>query len=508
MKLEVAKNAKRNIIVGILSKSILLIMPFVIKSIINTTLVDKYLGLNSLFGAIIQMLSLTELGLSAALVYNMYKPVAENNQKKINALLNLYKKSYQVIGIIILFLGLILIPFLPYLIKGDNLLEVNITYIYIIQLINTVLSYFLFAYKQSLLVAYQREDINSIINLVTQFSLQAIQILLLIYTKNYYLYVLCMPVFTVINNIWIGFITKKLFPNAICSGLIDKKDLKNIKKLIIGTFSQRACGITRNSLDSICISTFIGLSLTAIYNNYYTIFIGITTFFGIIQTSLMGGIGNHVEIKNKDENFEELCKLDFLYMILSGICSICLLCLYQTFMVIWMGDNMLLSMEIVILIVLYFYVLRLGDIIYIYTSAKGLWWEHRYRTILETLSNIILNIVLGKYFGILGIIIATIFSLMVFNFYFGGKIVFREYFGLSKFKKYLQYHIKYFLITICIAAITFFIINKINLTNIYASFILKGICCVCISIFMYFICYYKTNIFKDSINLILKKNRN
>lgn len=505
MKLDVAKNAKRNIFIGVLSKCILLIMPFFLRSVINISLGDKYLGLNSLFNSIIQVLSLSELGLSSALVYNMYKPVADNNQEKINALLNLYKKAYRIIGIVILFFGLILIPFLPNLINGEYPLEVNINYIYVIQLINTVLSYFLFAYKQSLLVAYQREDINSIINLVIQFSLQIIQIFLLIYTKNYYLYVLCMPVFTIITNIWIGIITKKMFPNAVCKGSIDKKDLKSIKKLIFGTFIQKACGITRNSLDSICISSFVGLSLTAIYNNYYTVFNGIVIILGIIQTSLIGGIGNHVALKNIDENFDELCKMDFLYMNLSGMCSICLLCLYQPFMKIWMGDNMILPMGIVVLIVLYFYILKLGDIRFIYSSAKGLWWEHRYRTILETISNIILNIVLGKHLGILGIVLATIISLIVFNFYWGSKIVFREYFGLEKLKKYIAYHIKYFLITLCVATITFMIISRVNLTNIYICFIIKGVLCVVISICMYIVFYYKTKIFKDSLNLVLKK---
>lgn len=505
MRLEVSKNAKRNIIVGVLSKVILLLLPFLLRWIINTILGSIYLGLNSLFSSILQVLSLTELGLSSALVYNMYKPVAENDYSRINALLNLYKKAYRCVGICIIFFGIMFIPFLPIIIKGVYPKNINILLIYIIQLLNTAISYFLFAYKQSLLVAYQREDVNSIINLVTQLALQICQILLLLKTKNYYWYVLCMPVFTIISNLWIAYITKKMFPNLKSYGTIDKSTLKSIKKLVVGTFIQKACGITRNSLDSICISAFMGLSLTAIYNNYYLIFNGIVVILGIIQSSLVGGIGNHVALKNKEYNYDELKKLDYLYMVLTGICTVCLLCLYQPFMEIWMGVDMELSNYIVFTMVLYFYVLKLGDMRFIYSSVNGLWWEHRYRTIMETIANIVLNIILGKLFGIFGIVIATIISLLIFNFIWGAKIVFKLYFGIDKIKDYFLYHLYYAVVTFIISIIVYFITFQIHGDNNYITFFIKLIVCLCISTSLYFTIYHKTQLFKNSIKWILHR---
>ena len=268
MKIEVKKNAKNNIVFGLLSKIILMILPFVMRMVINNTLGAEYLGLNSLFSSILNVLALSELGISSALVYNMYKPIAEDNQKKINALLNLYRKSYRIIGIVILSIGVLLIPFISKLIHGSAPDGINIYIIFIIQLINTVLSYFLFAYRQSLLVAYQREDVNSITNLITQLFLQILQIIILYATKNYYFYVICLPGFTIINNLWIAYITQKMFSKAKCEGYLDPGTLKDIKKLVLGTFIQKACATTRNSLDSICLSAFIGLTVTGIYNNY------------------------------------------------------------------------------------------------------------------------------------------------------------------------------------------------------------------------------------------------
>lgn len=251
MKIDVKKNAKRNIIFGLANKIILLFFPFFIKSFINTYLGSEYLGLNSLFTSILSVLSLTELGISSALVYHMYKPIAEDDTKKICALLNFYRKTYLVIGIVTSFLGLLLMPLLPRLIKGEWPVDINIYVIYLIQLLANCISYFMFGYKQSLLVAYQREDINSIINLLTQSGLQIAQIIILVTIKNYYFYVICIPIFTMLNNLWIWWFTKKMFPDIKCSGKLDALYLKSIKKLVIGSFIQKACGVTRNSLDSV-----------------------------------------------------------------------------------------------------------------------------------------------------------------------------------------------------------------------------------------------------------------
>ena len=297
----------------------------------------------------------------------------------------------------------------------------------------------MFGYKQSLLVAYQREDINSIINLLTQSGLQIAQIIILVTIKNYYFYVICIPIFTMLNNLWIWWFTKKMFPDIKCSGKLDALYLKSIKKLVIGSFIQKACGVTRNSLDSVCISAFVGLSITGIYNNYFTIFNGVTVILAIFITSLTGGIGNHVALKSKAENYEELKKIDFLYLQISGWCTCCLLCLSQPFMKLWMGTDMLLSPLSVLFMCIYFYMLKVGDVRSIYYSTTGMWWEMRYRSIVETVANLILNIVLGYLFGINGIILATVISLFLFNFLWGASIVFKNYFGLEKVKSYFLY---------------------------------------------------------------------
>lgn len=504
MKFDVKSNTKRNIIIGIANKIILLVLPFIVRSYINNYLGSEYLGLNSLFSSILQVLMLSELGISSALIYHMYKPIAENDQKTINALLSLYKKAYLIIGIVIITLGLAIIPFFPLLIKGDSPSSVNIRVIYVIQLINTSISYFLFGYKQSLLVAYQREDINSLINLFSQSTLQLTQIILLLKTKNYYTFVVCMPVFTILNNLCIGFFTKRMFPCAKCEGTLDRSVLSDTKKLIAGTFIQKACTITRNSLGSICISAFIGLSLTGIYNNYYTILSGVTLMLGIVSTSLSGGIGNHVALKSKEENFYELSKLDFLYMNISSWCTACLLCIYQPFMKLWMGADMLLSPLIVILLSLYFYILKMGDMRSLYSSANGLWWEMRYRSIVETIVNVALNIILGMLYGICGIVLATIISIFVCNFLWSTSILFLKYFGRQKMKYYFGYHAKYFIFALVVCSISYYISGIIHFANQVVSIFARGAICSIVFLFCFILVYRKSKILIEALHMLKK----
>ncbi|UKI56602.1 MAG: hypothetical protein L6V90_05600 [Treponema succinifaciens] len=169
--------------------------PFLIRTVLIKKIGIEYAGLNSLFSSILQVLNLTELGFASAVVYSMYKPIAEDDKDTICALLNFYKRVYFIIGLVILALGSAVMPFLPHLIKGNVPQDINIYVLYSIYLVNTSLSYLLFGYKNSLLNAHQRRDVISNILTITQGLMNICQLLILVTIKNYYLYVLMMPIF-------------------------------------------------------------------------------------------------------------------------------------------------------------------------------------------------------------------------------------------------------------------------------------------------------------------------
>lgn len=495
MKINVVENAKRNVAFGFLNKFITIICPFISRTFLQYTLGEQYLGLNSLFSSILSVLSLSELGFSTAIIYSMYKPVAEGNTKVINALLNFYKKVYCIIGVVILAVGISLIPFLPRLINGGYPEEINLTVLYLVYLGNTVISYFMFAYMSSLTVAYQRDDIVSSTNTIMTLLHTILQITVLYFSHDYFLFLILMPVFTVANNLRIAHIVKKMFPEYRCEGKVPQGLLAGMKKQIAGTFISKVCHIARNSLDSICISAFLGLAITAKYNNYYYLIAAVSSFMAIFVNALTGGIGNHTVIKSKDENYIELKNLDFTYMWISGICTVCILCLSQPFMRLWMGNKMMLPDGIVILLSMYFYLLRIGDIRSIYSNVSGLWWQHRWRSIVEAVANIFLNIILAKFFGVTGIVFATIITMLLIQTAWGSQIVFKYYFGSKYIINYLSYHLKYAVITAVLGCICWFICCIFPLESSVLEIVKRGVICVLVTNIAYYFIYKHTDEF-------------
>ena len=503
------KDSIRNIFSGVFNKIIILIFPFLIRTVIIKELGTEYLGLSSLFTSILQVLNLTELGFSSAIIFSLYKPIIENDENKICALMNFYKKIYRIIGFIILVIGLILLPFLPKLINGSYPNEINLYTLYLLYLFNTVITYYLFAYKSALLNAMQRNDIINNVNTITIIIQYAFQLIILYCTKNYYIYIVINILMNIVNNLVIAYITQKKYPQYISKGELSKNDKNNIKKRVYGLMIQKICATTRNSFDSIFLSMFLGLNIVAIYNNYYTIMIAITGVLTIITSSIISSIGNSIATESIEKNYNDLKKINFIYMWISGWCTICLLCLYQPFMEIWMGNEYMFPMGVVVCLCIYFYTLKIGDVLSAYTQATGIWWEGKYKAIIEALTNIALNYILGRYFGVYGIILATVISLLLIGFTYGTHIVFKNYFkGISK-REYYTEHISYCLLTILISLITFYMCKLISISGIN-GLIIKGIICIFIPNILYFLCYFKTRNFKEAavfVKNILKERK-
>lgn len=480
------KKTKRNIVYGFINKIILMIFPFIIRSIIIWKLGVDYVGLNSLFSSILQVLSLAELGFGTAIVYGMYKPIAENDVNQVCALLNFYRKIYVVIGAVILVAGLAILPLLPSLISGGYPNDINIYSLYLIYLANTVSSYFLFAYKQSILLANQRVDIDNIISTIIHSVMYVLQIISLIITKNYYCYIIILPISTVLINIIRNYIVTKKFPQYKCIGELSKATKKDMYKRVYGLTLTKICQVCRNSFDSIVISSFVGLTVLGRYQNYYYVINTIISFMYIITTSLVAGIGNSVATRNIDDNYGEFKLFHFGYSWLTSWCTVCLLCLYQPFMKIWVGLDNMFPLVLVILMCIYFYALKVGDVVSVYKEATGIYWEDRHRPIIESVANLILNFALVKLLGVYGVVIATIISIALINIPWSIAVLFKHYFSRSSREYYLSIY-KNCLVTIFACAVTYMICNLISIEGILGLAIRFIMCLIIPNVIMYYL---------------------
>lgn len=490
-------NSKRNIITGFIFKLFATVLPFLIRTAIIYFLGTEYLGVTSLFTSILSVLSLTELGFSSAVVYSMYKPIAENDEDKICALLNFYKSIYRIVGFIILVLGIVLVPLLNFFIKGSYPNDINIYLVYIIYLFNTVISYFLFAYKTSVAVAYQRSDLLNKTQIIVLFFLYGIQLITLFVFKNFYVYCIITPISTILGNLINNYKINKYFPNIIGKGKIGADDKKKIITNVKGLFLDRIGDVSRNSFDNIVISSYLGLTVLAVFNNYYYIVTAVCSILLIIKQGMQASIGNSIATETPKKNYEDFLKFNFIFGWIISWCFICFLCLYQPFMELWVGNDLKLSNSEMLFFCVFFYSLNINIVPNLYLSGNGLWWECKWPCIFEAIGNLILNIILCKFWGIKGILIATIVTLLLCNFLWRNLILFKKYFN-EKIVIFFAETLFYCVVTIIVSTITYLICNLSYINN----FIVKLLICIILPNFCFFIFYFKLPYFRQMICMI------
>ena len=471
------KNSIRNIAFGMISRTVSMLFPFIVRTIFIEFLGEEYLGLNSLYKSVLQVLNLTDLGLASAIVASMYKPIAEGNVSEVSALMKLYRKLYKGIGLIILIAGLVLTPFIGKMINGNPPDGVNIYVLWLLYLANTVVSYLFYAYKVSLINAHQRNDITERIGIVCGIIINILQIIVVVLCKSIYLYVLLTVVNSVIYNLWCSRECDKRFPQYTCSGELDKGVKREITKNVSALAFQKIGNTVSVSLDSIIISAFLGLTVVAIYGNYYYIVASIAMFVNLLYSAASASIGNSIAIEAPEKNLHDLRKFSFLNAWLVGWCCICFMCLFQDFMTVWMGEGLLFEINIVLLLVLRFYFEQIRKVVLTYKDAAGMWWADKWRPLAGCLVNLALNIILVKHIGVAGVMLSTIISYAVVEIPWETHVLFKRYFKQNELAYYTE--IASAAGTMLIAGmITYYICCLISVNHVLAIIVKLGICMI------------------------------
>ena len=348
-----SKNTLLNILFGYGVQIGILVLSFVNRKIFLRFLPIDYLGINGLFSNILTILALAELGLDSSVVYTLYKPVSEKNYPLIHSLLTYFKKVYSLVSVIILGIGLMLIPFLRFIITTD-LSYSDVVIYYVLFLINNVASYFV-AHKVALISAFQEQRIQKVISLVTTLLLQIAHIIVLFVVPNYYIYVVTTLVFTFVNNLVISFVCKKRYHIVFENTEFVPFDKKPIIERIKSVFLYKIGAVAVNNTDNILISALVSTDAVGLYSNYCLLTIAVQGFITIVNTSLISSIGNLAASKNRERQVELFYMFVLFYHCLAAICGIGFALLFNNFVAIWLGTEFLLSQSIVYVIALNFY---------------------------------------------------------------------------------------------------------------------------------------------------------
>lgn len=500
-------NSIKNILSGLLGQFITIILGFINRTVFINCLATEYLGVNGLFTNILSMLSLAELGIGTAIIYALYKPLADKNEKQISKLMNFYSKAYISIGIVIFVLGIALMPFLHLIVRNEPNIVESIYVIYFIFLFNTAISYF-FSYKSSLIIADQKNYIVSLIGYGVNIFQTIFQIVVLYTTKNFLLYLIVQSICVVINNILISVIADKKYPfiKENKKLKLDKNEVKelisNVKALVIVKIS----GILVNNTDNIIISYFSGLKTVGLSSNYTLLINIINTVLNQVFSGITASVGNlnAKEDDNVKKDFFDL--LNFCNFWLYGFSSICIVLLINDVIRLWIGDKFILPIEIPVILAVNFYMVGMQNAIWTYKNTMGIFKQGRYILFFTAGINLVLSIYLGNKMGLFGILLATAIARLLTNTWMDPYVVYK--YGLNSSPlEYLFKYIKYIIVLISTGALTGFLTNLVHF-NIYITFMIKFIICVFIPNIVFLILFFRTNEFKYLLNklknLVLK----
>lgn len=500
MKFNRTKNASRNIIVGLAQRLYQILVPFLMRTAMLYLLGVEYLGLDGLFASILSVLNLAELGVGSAMVYSMYKPVAEDDTETICALMRLYKIYYRVIGFVVLISGLVICPFVPRLISGSVPAGINVYVLFLLNLAATVLSYWLFAYKNSLFQAYQRADVVSGITMAVNTVRYILQFLLLFVFRNYYMYLIVTLASQAAINVVTAWRADKMFPGLNPKGMLPKSVTSDINRRIRDLFTAKLGAVVVNSVDTLVVSAFLGLSVLAIYQNYYFIITALLGIVNIVIYSCTASIGNSIVVETKEKNMEDLKTFTFLISGIACFCTACLLGLFQPFMKLWTGEELMFAYPAVVCFSVYFFVVEINTLLNMYKDAAGIWHEDRFRPLVTAIVNLGMNLVLVRFWGVYGVLLSTVLSMLLVGMPWLMRNLFTTLFPTQFLRPYLWKLAQYVMVSGISCGLSVWLGNLFPFEGLVLM-IFRGAVCFAVTGVMFVLCFRRSEEFHRSLVL-------
>ena len=499
--------ALKNSFMEIASNIILIVFAFVIKRVFNNVLGPEYLGVNGLFTSLISGLCIVELGFGNAIIYNMYRPVAENNIPQIKILLNFYKKIYHIIALGIFGIGLAIIPFVE-LFVGETSIDINLKLIFFMYIIDVVVTY-LAAYKRSMLYVNQQSYITTFVHTSVIVATYSLQIAVLVLTRSFYAYLIVSICFRLIENFAINCIVNKKYPYVLeaTSEKPDNETITDIKQKVKGLIFHNLSSFLVSGTDNIIISVVPGLGviIVGVYSAYSLITSKFIYIVNSIFNSLTSTVGNLLVDKNKDEN-KIYGTFKNLFLINSWVYIFAAISFYYIsfpFIELWMGKTFVLDKITVLVITLNLFINGFRAPFICFKNAAGIFYEDRFVPVVESIVNLVVSVVLAMTLGLKGVLLGTITSKMVLYSYTYPKFIYKNLFNKRTAVYIMDIAVKLVQFTIAFI-ITGVFIQHINTANVILNFIYRTIVCLAVPNMFMLAVNFKSEEF-DFIKLLLNK---
>lgn len=492
-----------NIIAGVGGYSISIILSLINRMVFTRTLPAAYLGVNGLFSNILSMLSLAELGVGGAIVYALYKPLAEDNHEKVAALVKFFGKAYAIIGLTIAGLGLCLMPFLSIIVGEQPDIADNLHLIFLLYLFSTASSYF-FTYRSTLLMAAQMNYYNTGINYLIISVQEVIQAVYLFFTHEYIGYLVIQVIFGLVYNIIISQVAVIKFPYIKNKEIPDlsseetKKVFTNVRDLMI----YKVSGVLVNGTDNIIITMFDGLAITGLASNYTLLVNTLSSLLNQIFNSVTASIGNLNAVESKEKRFSILNMFNMANFWLFGWGTIGIIFVSSDLVACLFGTGYALDIKIPLILAVNFYTVGMMNSIWNFKHTMGMFRYGRFIQFGTAAFNLVFSILLGQFYGLFGILLATFISRLLTNLWYDPYVVFKYGFNETPFI-YVRKYLYYLLILLVTGGICGFACHFVNYSPI-ANVLIKGGICSIVPNIIFYVLFSKTKEFSIIRRILLK----
>lgn len=469
-----------------------IIISFIARIVFLRCLNEEYLGLNGLFSNILTIFSLVELGVGSSMNFSLYRPLARKDTEQIKSLMALYRKAYILIGCLIGVIGLLFTPF--YTVFMDAVPDIpQLTLIYWLFTANTVISYF-FSYKRALIICDEKRYIATVYRYAFYFLLNVAQIIILLLTRNYILFLILQVLFTFAENVGISIKADKMYPYLRDKDIspIPQETGHEIRKNIGAMLIHKIGGMVVFSSDNLILSKFVGLAAVGLYSNYYLITDALNKIFSQVFSSLTASVGNlnasdlPEDREKLEKTFEKVFFVDFW---IYGFATCCLWVLFNPFISLWLGDYLLFDTFTVLIIVVNFYLTGMRKAVLTFWEATATFYYDRYKPIFEITINIVTSVWLAKYLGAAGVFLGTIISTVSTCLWVEPYVLYKH--ALKKRAgRYARKWLIYTLVTLLACCLTSVCASAVRFSNGYLSFLTKMMLCLVVPNTIFFVLFH------------------
>lgn len=502
------RNSALNIASNVGIRLLTLILSFASRTVFIYTLGAEYLGLNGLFTNILSFLALSELGIGTAISFLLYKPLAVNDIERIKTVMAFYKKCYWVIGSVITLLGVAIMPFLKYLVNLNQPIPENLYLVFFLFVLQSSVSYFFVAYKQTLIEANQKkykltkyEIVFSILNCV-------VDIVVLLIFRNFIAYLVFKLILVVVKNLVFARKIDQLYPylKEPVTTILTGQEVKSVFKDVYSVAVFRLGSVLFNSVTNIVTSAVVGTIVVGYYSNYTMIVMQVEVVFMMIVSAVSASIGNVVAVENQKRQYEIYKKLNLLTFFFYGIASVCLFQLLNSFINLWLGGigkEYILNQFVVGLIVANMYANCSCQVLDRFRTASGHFKIGRDLQVIGGVVNLILSVIFAKVWGFEGVLIAPFLCKMFitvtpFVLFVGKKVFMKSYTYML-----CEYFFQFFLVSL-ICSLIWFMCKPFHIGSTL-DFIAETIVTLIVSAIVMLTIFRNTYAFKELISQ-LKNN--